>query len=172
MHQNDVVNETLREQLLALVGEKSLRAMAMKAGIEPSKLHRQLDSGVKVETIVQICRAYNAPMLPAFVLAGFITEDEATSIQVEAALAKATERQLVEETLRRVMNGSATSELTEPVSAEAIDTVAQEQRAMSDATSNVTHMRRHPRDMSIEELEQLPGAASTDPEAGTDEDFE
>ncbi|POH63606.1 MULTISPECIES: hypothetical protein [Cryobacterium] len=166
------MNDTLKDQLLALVGEKSLRAMAMKAGIEPSKLHRQLLSGVKVETIVQICRAYNAPMLPAFVLAGFITEDEANTIQIGAALAKATERQLVEETLRRVMSGSATSELTEPVAADAIESVMSEQRAESDGASNVTHIRRHPREMSAAELDELPGAASTDPEASTDEDFD
>jgi hypothetical protein len=173
MHQDDDVNDTLKDQLLALLGEKSLRAVAINAGIEPSKLHRQLQSGVKIESIVQICRAYKVPMLPVFVLAGFITEDEANTIQVDAALAMASERQLVEETLRRVMNGSATAELTGPVAPEAIETVANEKRsAESDGTSNVTHIRRHPREMSADELDQLPGAASTDPEARTDEEFD
>ncbi|GAA3591945.1 hypothetical protein GCM10022198_14870 [Klugiella xanthotipulae] len=91
---------------MSLTGEKSLRALALRSGVEPSKLYKQLKSEVKVESVVSVCRAYNLTMLPVFVAAGFITEGEAQTMAVEAALQNATDRQLAEETLRRAVAGS------------------------------------------------------------------
>lgn len=93
----------MKERLLDFVGERSLRAVATRSGIEPSKLHRQVANELKVQTVVQICRAYDAPMLTAFALAGFITEQEGDSLSIEAALGRASTRQLAEELLRRAV---------------------------------------------------------------------
>lgn len=95
--------------------------MALAAGMHPSTLVRQLDGEVKVGTVVAICRAYGAPILPALVAAGFITRDEANSATVEVALVEATDRQLAEEILRRVIEAEGEhSELTEPLGDEQV----------------------------------------------------
>lgn len=66
--------------LLAETGAPSLRAVALRSGLEPSTLSRQLRSELKVSTVTAICRAYGLPILPAFTAAGFITEAEAAGL--------------------------------------------------------------------------------------------
>lgn len=97
----------VKERLLRFLGERSLRAVAIRSGIEPSKLHRQLSNELKVQTVVQICRAYDAPMLTAFALVGFITEEEGNSLAIDAALKQASSRQIAEEILRRSIEDTA-----------------------------------------------------------------
>ncbi|WP_104333782.1 hypothetical protein [Rathayibacter sp. AY2B5] len=113
------VNDALREHIEQISGTKSLRSVALAAGITPSTLVRQLDGEMKAATVVAICRAYGAPILPAFVAAGYISPDEARASISEAALRSATDRQLAEEILRRVIEAEGEHpELTDPISDE------------------------------------------------------
>lgn len=124
MHQTRHVNNELRAHIAHITHNASNRSIARAAGIEPTTLNRQLDGDVKVQTLVAICRAYRAPLLPAFLAAGYITTDEARAMGSISALAEATDRELVEEMLRRVVTAeSEHPELTEPVSQDAIDNV-------------------------------------------------
>jgi hypothetical protein len=105
-----------------LAGTTSLRSVALAAGMHPSTLIRQLSGEVKVGTVVAICRAYGAPILPALVAAGFITADEANTATVDVALLEATDRQLAEEILRRVIEAEGEHpELTAPIGDDQVD---------------------------------------------------
>lgn len=127
MQQSESVNEALKDHLTAITNGASWRAMATQAGLEPSTLKRQLDGEPKVQTVVAICRAYGRPILPALVAAGFITEEEAFGMAVGAQLKLATEQQLVEEMLSRVVAAKEAGtegslpELFEPVDQAAVE---------------------------------------------------
>lgn len=102
MHHDGYVKDQLRDHVLDISGQPSVRALALDIGMEPSTLARQISSGdVKVQTVVSICRHYNAPLLPSFVAAGFITPDEAAAMSGTATLASVSDRELAEEILRR-----------------------------------------------------------------------
>ena len=162
------MNDALREHIEQLTGTKSLRSVALAAGMHPSTLVRQLDGEVKVGTVVAICRAYGAPILPAFVAAGYITRDEAEKTSTEAALRDASDRQLAEEILRRVIEAEGEHpELTEPLDDEQV-TAAVEQ-------SNVRRLNvgGRPEDLTDEEIAARYGdrlaADRSDPEQNLDD---
>lgn len=116
VHQGDASGKDFRAFLMEATGGDSARAWARVAGVEPSTLMRQMARGeIKAQTLVAICRGYGIPLLRAFVAAGYITQDEADSVGVRGSLADATDRQLVEEMLRRVERREAGPEITEPV---------------------------------------------------------
>lgn len=116
MHQGDVTGDNFRAFMAKATGVESVRAWARKAGVEPTTLLRQMARGeIKPQTLVAICRAYGIPFLRAFVAAGYITQGEADNAGVHGALEDATDRQLVEEMLRRVERREAGPEITEPV---------------------------------------------------------
>lgn len=115
------MNNSLKAYLDRATGGKSLRSIAAEVGMEQSTLSRQLSGEVKVQTVVEICRAFKLPMVEAFVAAGFITQDEAGSMEVESALRAATDRQLIMELLRRVDAKEAGPEITEPVDESVLD---------------------------------------------------
>lgn len=115
MHQNCGMDETLTDYLLKITGEKSARAIALKAGMDPSTLTRQLNSALRPDAVVDICRAYGLPVVPSLVFIGLITAEEAEAMSIESALEKATDLQLANELLRRVKVGTATAQLTEPM---------------------------------------------------------
>lgn len=93
--------------LLEKTGAPSLRAVAFRSGIEPSTLNRQLKAEPKAGTVVAICRAYGLSVNEAFTAAGFITEDEAVVMGVDAALRQATGAELARELLRRASEREA-----------------------------------------------------------------
>lgn len=110
------VNETFDEFLKAISGDASYRAIAEQAGLEATTLTRQLKGELKVQTVVAICRAYSANLLRAFVAAGYITPAEAESMSSLAGMAKATDRELAEEILRRVRSAETEHPvLTSPI---------------------------------------------------------
>ncbi|WP_427017891.1 hypothetical protein ACQCSX_04550 [Pseudarthrobacter sp. P1] len=88
----------------AITHGHSNRAVAQAADIAPNTLNRQLsgESDLKVQTVVDICRAYRAPILPALVAAGFITTAELATEIGPGALRDATDNQLTQEVLRRL----------------------------------------------------------------------
>lgn len=115
------MDNRLKAYLDRATGGKSLRSIAAEVGMEQSTLSRQLSGEVKVQTVVEICRAFKLPMVEAFVAAGFITQDEAGSMEVESALRAATDRQLIMELLRRVDAKEAGPEITEPLDESVLD---------------------------------------------------
>lgn len=117
------MNERMRDHFLAVTGEKAVRTVAAKSGIDQSTLNRQLtgESTLTIETVVALCRTFKLKFAPAFIAAGFITSTEAAEFGVEEALTHATDRQLVTEMLRRVDQAETGSMLTEPLSQAVID---------------------------------------------------
>ena len=128
VHQTKFMNPSARDYFIAKTGEKSLRAMAEKSGLDSSVITRQLNgaNGLKVETVVAVCRAYGLDMAEVFVAVGFITEDEARQFNRAFDLADVTELELSKEMLRRVAAGTATKTITGPVPEEVIAEVLRE----------------------------------------------
>ncbi|MDQ0735292.1 hypothetical protein QFZ50_001755 [Arthrobacter agilis] len=110
----------MREYLQRVTDGDSWRAIAARSGLGHSTLTRQMAGEVKALTIVAICRAYDAPVVPAFLAAGFLQQGDIESMDTQASLAGATDKELVGEILRRLRKGSAGPDLTEPVDGELI----------------------------------------------------
>jgi hypothetical protein len=122
------MNNSARDYFTAQTGERSIRAIAEKSGLDPSVTTRQLNgaSGLKVETVVAICRAYDLDMAEVFVAVGFLTADEARRFNRSFNLASVPELDLSKEMLRRVAAGSAGELITSPLPEEIIDSVLRE----------------------------------------------
>lgn len=119
MQQNEDM-ETAAKFFLDLTGAKSIRAIASQAGLDASTTNRQLNgtNTLAVETVVAICRAYRLDFVEAFVAVGFLTEEEAKSLGGKQSLANFTDLELANEIVRRVENGEAGTELTDPIATE------------------------------------------------------
>ena len=105
------MGQTFITYVLDATGESSIRAVAMRAGIEPSTLVRQLKASPSLATVTAICRSYNLALLPAFTAAGFITEAEAAAMAASAGLAHYPAVELAEELARRFRrSGAATGQ--------------------------------------------------------------
>jgi hypothetical protein len=115
MHQDEGVEDDLKTLLLTATGERSTRAIALRIGMEPSTLNRQLRADLPVRTLVTICRAYGIAVVPMFVEVGYITAEEAREGTLAAALEQASDAELMHETLKRVQAGKASATITDPV---------------------------------------------------------
>lgn len=100
--------------LKALTGERSLRAIALRAGIEPSTLTRQISSGIRAETVIEISRHYEISPIHALVTLGFLTESELALAANKESLSAANEEELAEEILVRVRSKQAAPAPTTP----------------------------------------------------------
>lgn len=111
-----------------LTNERSVRAIALRAGLDPSTANRQLNgqSTLTIETVVAICRAYDLDFAEVFVAVGFITEAEARSFSRKFALSQIPDAELTREIVRRLDAGRASAVLTEPVSPELVQEVLDE----------------------------------------------
>ena len=109
------VEDEMKTLLLTATGERSMRAIAVRIGMEPSTLNRQAQGEVPVRTLVAICRAYGIAVVPMFVEVGYITADEAREGTLAVALETATDAELMTETLRRVQAGKASKTITAPM---------------------------------------------------------
>lgn len=119
---DDGGRDDFRAFLEAWTDGDSVRAWARKIGMDQSTLIRQLARrDPNVHVVVALCREYRIPLLEAFVAAGFITSAEATQAAAHGVLQGATDRQLVEEMLRRVEAREAGPDLTEPVSDDVVN---------------------------------------------------
>jgi transcriptional regulator with XRE-family HTH domain len=121
----------LVEYFRALTNERSVRAIALRSGVDQTTLNRQLNgtSTLTVETVVAICRAYRLDMAAVFVGAGFITEEEARRFSLRIRLADFTDQELTREMVRRLEAGEATAHLEEPIATEIVEDVLAEKRA-------------------------------------------
>lgn len=115
MHHCGGVDDDLNEIMKAATGERSVRAIALRVGMEPSTLTRQLRADLPVQTAVAIARAYGVPVVPLFVEVGYITGDEAREGVLAMALEQASDAELMTETLRRVQAGKASRVITAPI---------------------------------------------------------
>jgi len=115
MHHDERVEDDIKTLLLTATGERSMRAIAVRIGMEPSTLNRQAQKDLPVRTLVAICRAYGIAVVPMFVEVGYITADEAREGTLAAALVSASDAELMSETLRRVQAGKATPVISEPM---------------------------------------------------------
>jgi hypothetical protein len=109
------VEDEMKTLLLTATGERSMRAIAVRLGMEPSTLNRQAQGDMPVRTLVAICRAYGIAVVPMFVEVGYITADEAREGTIAAALETASDAELMSETLRRVQAGKASRAITAPM---------------------------------------------------------
>lgn len=88
----------------------SINAVALKSGIPQTTLNGRIkNTTLTAEHAISISRAYRYDVVQALLELGFITKDDLKTPQVRAALADATDRELVEEIGRRLAAGSATT---------------------------------------------------------------
>lgn len=120
--------QDLVEYFRTVTKERSVRAIAMRAGLDQSTLNRQLTgtTSLTVETVVAIARAYSLDFAEAFVEVGFITEDEARKFSRRFALSGYSDQDLTREIVRRLDHGTASTDLTEPVPPALVDEVLAE----------------------------------------------
>ncbi|MCD4549703.1 hypothetical protein [Schaalia sp. lx-260] len=89
-------------------GGTSVSAIATRAGYPASTLTRQIKRGqLSSDVVIQIARSYRTSILEGLIACGHITEDEAglkARANIAEALEDATDRQLIEELLRRVVD--------------------------------------------------------------------
>lgn len=107
----------LSPQFQALTNERSNRAIANAIGYPASTVNRQLTGvlNLSVDLVVTICRHYRLDFAEAFVLAGFITREEAESFADGQALRRVSDLDLAREIVRRLEEGEATAALTDPI---------------------------------------------------------
>jgi transcriptional regulator with XRE-family HTH domain len=161
------VNTTASDYWLTLTGEKSLRAIAKRTGLDQSKVNRQLNgtSDLRVQTVTAICREYDIDMAPVFVHLGFLTEDEARSFGAQLGLDRYSDVDLSRELLRRVTAGTATAAITEPAPAKEVEKTVREQRANVTPFPSVRGTRDDLDQLDEDELQNLRHAAGRDDSA-------
>lgn len=131
------MTETLIEYLNGATDGASYRTMGGKLGMIHTTLRKQLlGDDTPASTVVGLCRAYGLPLAPAFVAAGFITEEEARTFSGPLTLATVPEIEIAKEMLRRVAAGKATSISTEPLPSEIIDEVLAEKSSTHPLEAN------------------------------------
>jgi hypothetical protein len=118
----------------------SNRAMADKVGLVHTTLASQLRAPeTPASTLVALCRVYGIPLGEAFVAAGYITEEEARTFSGPLVLASINEIDLSKEMLRRVVAGSASRALTEPISEEVLNDVVREAETAREQKTKSAH---------------------------------
>lgn len=84
-------------------GPDSIREVARRVGMNQGTLNRQINlDQLTFETVRDVCRAYERPLIPALIATGHITHEDAGIDRAEAALQSASEQQLVDEVGRRL----------------------------------------------------------------------
>lgn len=94
-----------KDWLDEIAPKATINAIATRAGLYASTLDSQVKRGhLSAEVVIKIARAYHVPVLEGLVRCGILTEEEAklrhTLSSIEA-LSQVTDRQLLEELLRR-----------------------------------------------------------------------
>lgn len=115
------------EHLEKISGGKSLRTIGRLTGVPASTLTRQVDTSLKIEVVVAICEYFKAPLLPAMVAAGFITEEQAKAAASTPDLSQFSDEALSAEITRRL-----TQDPVNPVFEEPIDLNAHRERKADD----------------------------------------
>jgi transcriptional regulator with XRE-family HTH domain len=90
--------------VLKTSGEASQVEIAQRVGISPASISRWKESAPKPENVAAFARAYNRPVLEAFVAAGFLSADEAKERPAgRPTLDSFTTAELLDEVTKRVL---------------------------------------------------------------------
>lgn len=121
----------LAEYFRVQTKERSVRAIAARSGLDQSTLNRQLNgtNSLTVETVVAIAIAYDLDFAETFVAVGFITDAEARTFSRRYSLSQFADQDLTREIVRRLNDGTATTDITEPVSPAVVKEVLDERDA-------------------------------------------
>lgn len=85
-----------------LIGPDTRREASKRAGMSESTLSRQLSRGtLRPEMVIALCRAYDRKPVDGLVETGYLQPWEIEGVGVEAALDKATNKQLLGAVMRR-----------------------------------------------------------------------
>lgn len=90
------------EWLKALAGDDTQKVIAKKAGLVESTLSRQLSRGTfRPEMVIALCRGYDRSPVTGLIETGYLQEWETEDVGIPYALQKATNKQILDEILRR-----------------------------------------------------------------------
>ena len=132
------MRDSYKAYLEEITSGMSVRAIARTAGISESKLNRQINGAtLDADVVVAICRAFEAPFLPAFVAAEFITQDEANAAVKSRGLEFVTDAQIAKETIRRMGQGRG-------------------KRGMEEVPDNVTPLHKRVPNMAARGTNEIP----------------
>lgn len=85
-----------------LIGDDTRATASKKADYAQSTISRQLSRGyLRPETVIALCRAYDRSPVAGLIETGYINDYELHGPDVEVALHKATNEQLLDEIMRR-----------------------------------------------------------------------
>lgn len=99
---NMVRDMNFNDWLDQLIGTDTRGTAANKAGYAPSTISRQLDRGhLRPETVISLCRAYDRSPVAGLIETGYIHPHEVEGPEVEEALDRATNQQLLDAIMRR-----------------------------------------------------------------------
>lgn len=85
-----------------LIGEDTRRTASSKAGMSESTLSRQLSRGtLRPEMVIALCRAYNRKPVDGLVETGYLQPWEIEGVGIDAAIDRATNKQLLDGIMRR-----------------------------------------------------------------------
>jgi len=140
MHQTAPVKNTAESVLVDVVG-RSVPQIASAIGVDKTTIYRQLNGkGLTADMAIRISRSLDVDLLDLLTGLGIITDDERARMKAGATLGDATDRQLLEELLRRVDH--ADSDLRDPISEELIDEAAENVTPIGAHVTNVARRRR------------------------------
>lgn len=123
------------EEWLSSITQESGRAIALKAGLSPATLNRQIGKGeFTAETVIAIARAYHQSPITALTQTGYLTTSEASGLTTEELGDLLTDRDLIALLAKRVKAG--TPYWDQPVS-EALET---DELAARRSNRNISHV--------------------------------
>lgn len=103
------------------------RAIARRLGVVHTTLASQLASDdTPVSVVIRICREFGVPLAPAFIAAGYLTEEEAKTFSCRLTLGSFSDLELSKEMLRRVAAGTAGPLITDPTNDDVLNDVLRE----------------------------------------------
>lgn len=91
-----------------LTGGASGRSAALKAGLPPATLNRQLSRGqLSAEFVIALCRAYNTHPVAGQVATGYLTPEEGNTLPTTEAARLMSDQDLIRELAYRVDSNPA-----------------------------------------------------------------
>lgn len=115
---------TTKEWFDRIRGDDTINAVADKAGIVQSTLLRQLKRGhLGIVEIIKIARAYSTNPIGPLIETGQLTEDELRAWSAAHTLKSFTDREIADEVWRRMVEGEAGNEITDPADGPALSVI-------------------------------------------------
>ncbi|GGJ56238.1 hypothetical protein [Glutamicibacter ardleyensis] len=106
---------SFKDHLDTITGSKSLRSIAAEIDVNSATLTRQLQDGLKFDTVVAICRTYKSPIIQALGIAGLLTGDEVEAVANATDLSQVDDAALVAELTRRMSRPGTPAIYDEPL---------------------------------------------------------